>query len=182
MPCVSPYPVALIASTSSGSSSRSQLITCRIGPNVSRLSAPSPSIPPRSISVGATKVPAAVSGASGNSTTWRPAARISAMCARSGARASASMTGPTSVANRRGSPTASSRIAPSSIATMPGATSFCMHRIRSAEQRWPALSNAELNASATTCSGSAELSTIIAFMPPVSAISTGSSSRLASSR
>ena len=49
--------------------------------------------------------------------------------------------------------------------------------MRSAEQRWPALSNADDSASATTCSGSAELSTIIAFCPPVSAMSTGSSSR-----
>jgi hypothetical protein len=57
-----------------------------------------------------------------------------------------------------------------------------MHRIRKAEQRWPALSNADTSASPTTCSDSAELSTIIAFWPPVSAISTGSSSRAASRR
>ena len=62
------------------------------------------------------------------------------------------------------------------------ATSSCTHSTRSAEQRWPALSNADASASATTCSGSAELSTIIAFWPPVSAISTGASSRSASCR
>jgi hypothetical protein len=38
--------------------------------------------------------------------------------------------------------------------------------MRSAEQRWPALSNAERSRRPTTCSGSAELSTIIAFWPP----------------
>ena len=51
--------------------------------------------------------------------------------------------------------------------------SSCTHRTRSAEQRCPALLNADCTASITTCSGSAELSTIIAFRPPVSAISTG---------
>ena len=51
------------------------------------------------------------------------------------------------------------------------AMSSCTQRTRSAEQRWPALLNAEWTASMTTCSGSAELSTIIAFWPPVSAIS-----------
>ena len=49
--------------------------------------------------------------------------------------------------------------------------SSCTHSTRSAEQRWPALSNAEVSTSATTCSGSARESTIIAFWPPVSAIS-----------
>ena len=51
--------------------------------------------------------------------------------------------------------------------------SSCRQSTRSAEQRWPALSNADTSASSTTCSGSAELSTIIAFWPPVSAISNG---------
>ncbi len=137
---------------------------------------------PRSTSVGATNVPRAHAGGSGISTTLSPAARIRSTCASSPARASASITGPMSVARRRGSPMASSRIAPSSIDSISGATSSCRHRMRSAEQRWPALSNAEDSASATTCSGSAELSTIIAFWPPVSAISTGSSSRFASCR
>ena len=63
-----------------------------------------------------------------------------------------------------------------------GATSSCTHKTRSAEHRWPALSNADTSASATTCSESAELSAIIAFWPPVSAISTGSSARGASAR
>ena len=48
------------------------------------------------------------------------------------------------------------------------------HSMRSAEQRWPALLNADVSASRTTCSGSAELSTIIALTPPVSAISVAS--------
>ena len=48
------------------------------------------------------------------------------------------------------------------------------HSRRSAEQRWPALLNADVSASRTTCSGSAELSTIIALTPPVSAISVAS--------
>ena len=83
------------------------------------------------------------------------------------------MTGPTSVASDRVSPMRSSRIAPSSIGSTRSATSSCTQSTRSAEQRWPALSNADVSASATTCSGNAELSTIIAFWPPVSAISTG---------
>jgi hypothetical protein len=48
--------------------------------------------------------------------------------------------------------------------------SSCRHSTRSAEQRCPAEWNAECTASLTTCSGSAEESTIIAFWPPVSAI------------
>ncbi len=51
------------------------------------------------------------------------------------------------------------------------AISSCRHRMRKAEQRWPALSKAELITSCTTCSGKAEESTIMAFCPPVSAIS-----------
>ena len=43
--------------------------------------------------------------------------------------------------------------------------------MRSAEQRWPVLWNAETITSSITCSGSAEESTSIAFSPPVSAIS-----------
>ena len=46
--------------------------------------------------------------------------------------------------------------------------------MRSAEQRCPALLNADVSVSRTTCSGSAELSTIMAFTPPVSAISAAS--------
>ncbi len=43
--------------------------------------------------------------------------------------------------------------------------------MRCAEQRWPALWNAETMVSSTTCSGSAEESTIMALTPPVSAMS-----------
>ena len=54
---------------------------------------------------------------------------------------------------------------------MRSATSSCTHRSRSAEQRWPAERNAEVITSSVTCSGSAVASTIMALMPPVSAIS-----------
>jgi hypothetical protein len=61
--------------------------------------------------------------------------------------------------------------------------SFCRHSTRSAEQRWPELLNAEAITSATTCSGSALESTIIAFRPPVSAMKgTMGPSRAASTR
>jgi len=64
--------------------------------------------------------------------------------------------------------------------------SSCRQSTRSAEQRWPAESNAEVSASSTSCSGSAEESATRAFCPPVSAISTGglpsALSRLASCR
>ena len=53
---------------------------------------------------------------------------------------------------------------------MRGAASSCTSRIRELEQRCPALWNAEASVSATTCSGSAEESTTIAFNPPVSAM------------
>ena len=61
-------------------------------------------------------------------------------------------------------------MAPCSSSSTRGAISSCTHRMRSAEQRWPALLNAEAMTSATTCSGSALESTIIAFSPPVSAM------------
>ena len=54
---------------------------------------------------------------------------------------------------------------------MRSATSSCTQSSRSAEQRWPAERNAEVTTSSVTCSGSAVASTIIALMPPVSAIS-----------
>ena len=51
------------------------------------------------------------------------------------------------------------------------ATSSCRQSRRSAEQRWPAERKAEVTTSSVTCSGSAVASTIMALMPPVSAIS-----------
>jgi hypothetical protein len=57
------------------------------------------------------------------------------------------------------------------MASVRSATSSCRHSTRSAEQRWPALSKAEAMTSPTTCSASAEESTIMPFCPPVSAIS-----------
>ena len=85
--------------------------------------------------------------------------------------ASASITGPTWVAGSRGSPSASSRAAPAIISIMRSATSSCTQSSRSAEQRCPAERNAEVMTSSVTCSGSAVASTIMALMPPVSAIS-----------
>ena len=54
---------------------------------------------------------------------------------------------------------------------MRSATSSCTQSSRSAEQRWPAERNADVITSSVTCSGSAVASTIMALMPPVSAIS-----------
>ena len=70
----------------------------------------------------------------------------------------------------RGSPTLSASIAPAIIPIIVSATSSWTNRTRSAEQRWPALWKDEAMTSRVTCSGNAELSTIIAFWPPVSAI------------
>ncbi len=98
-------------------------------------------------------------------------------CARRAPRASicasSSMTGPTSVDSRTGSPTDSSchvarPAGPRRDRRCPAAGTAA----RSAEQRCPALLNAECTLSWTTCSGSAELSTNIAFCPPVSAMRT----------
>ena len=57
------------------------------------------------------------------------------------------------------------------MASMASATSSWRQSRRSAEQRWPAERNAEVMTSSVTCSGSAVPSTIMALMPPVSAIS-----------
>src|SRR3569623_1645051 len=65
----------------------------------------------------------------------------------------------------------SSANAPISMSITLGAISCCRNNTRRAEQRWPALLKAERITSFTTCSASAELSTIIAFWQPVSAIS-----------
>ena len=81
------------------------------------------------------------------------------------------MTGPRSVESRSGPPIDSSAVAAFSMAMIRSAISSCRHSTRKAEQRCPAESKAELRTSATTCSASAELSTISAFWPPVSAIS-----------
>ena len=86
--------------------------------------------------------------------------------------ASASITGPIWVAMARGSPTLSSlrraghHLDARRRRSPPAGTSR-----RSAEQRWPAERNAEAITSSVTCSGSAVASTIMALMPPVSAIS-----------
>ena len=124
-----------------------------------------------SMMVGGTKVPCAASGGSALCSTGRPIARILAIWASMPSRASAVMTGPISTFSASVRPIRNSASAPFSIASVRSATSSCKHRMRSAEQRWPALSKAEAMTSATTCSASAELSTIIAFCPPVSAIS-----------
>ena len=94
-----------------------------------------------------------------------------AMWASSRAFASASMTGPIWTLGSRGSPSFSSRAAPTIIAIMRSATSSWTHSSLSAEQRWPAERKAEVTTSSATCSGSAVASTIMALMPPVSAMS-----------
>ena len=86
--------------------------------------------------------------------------------------ASASITGPTSVARSCG-------VADAQLAHRAGQhleqrrrrSHSCTHSRRSAEQRWPAERNALCTTASTTCSGSAVESTTIAFRPPVSAIS-----------
>ena len=85
--------------------------------------------------------------------------------------ASAVITGPMSVDSLSVRPSESSARAPFSMVSVRSATSSCRHSTRSAEQRCPALSKADAITSATTCSAKAEESTIIAFCPPVSAIS-----------
>ena len=86
-------------------------------------------------------------------------------------KASRSMTGPTSVASRAGLPATSSLAAPWIISTTWSAMVACTHSRRRAEQRWPALRKADCITASLTCSGSAVLSTTMALMPPVSAIS-----------
>ncbi|MNY16357.1 hypothetical protein D3C86_1496180 [compost metagenome] len=103
--------------------------------------------------------------------TLRPLSRMAWMCFSMPALASASITGPMSTDRRSGLPRRLSAIAPLSISMTRSAESSCRHRTRRAEQRWPALSNADETTSITTCSVRAEESTIIAFWPPVSAIS-----------
>ena len=153
------------------SRSAGQRTTCRIGPNTSRSSRAEP------VDLeGARREEAAVRAVSGRQRHCDRAACPRAPCARrappASACASSSITGPTSVASsagiadpqlghragqhldqlaRRCRPARTARAAPSSAGRRSG-------RRRSARRR-------------TTCSGSAEESTIIAFWPPVSAIS-----------
>ena len=100
----------------------------------------------------------------------RPARRMASMWSWMVLWASAVITGPTSVESLSGLPTSSSAMAALSMVSTRSATSSCRQSTRSAEQRWPAESKAEAKTSATTCSGSAEESTISAFWPPVSAM------------
>ena len=113
--------------------------------------------------VGGTKVPWRHSPLSSSWSTRRPAVRMASMWRTMPLRASASITGPTSTDRRSGLPTLSSRMAPRSIVSTWSALSSWMHSTRSAEQRWPAESKAELSTSNTTCSASADESTTIAF-------------------
>ena len=89
--------------------------------------------------------------------------------------ASPSITGPTSVASRRGSPTRSSSIAPRSI--VEHAIGDVLLHAQDAQRRAALAGAVERGGERVgdDLLGSAELSTIIAFWPPVSAISTGSS-------
>ena len=145
-----------------------QRMTCRIGPKFSWVRSDSA---PISKIAGATKLPLVAALGSASLAISVASLVIASECASSEALASASITGPTSVARSRGSPMVSASIAPLIIASIPSATSSCRNRTRSAEQRWPALWKLDATTSRVTCSGSAELSTIIAFCPPVSAIS-----------
>ena len=107
---------------------------------------------------------------------WRRAERATARS--NAARASSSITGPTSVAGSSGSPISSVSAAPCSMRSTRSAMSSCRQSSRSAEQRWPAEPNALVSTSVTTCSARAELSTIIVLIPPVSAMN-GKSDRAA---
>ena len=59
--------------------------------------------------------------------------------------------------------------------------SSCRHSSRKAEQRWPAERKADAITSSQTCSGNAVASTIMALMPPVSAIKAAIGPSLAAS-
>ena len=91
----------------------------------------------------------------------------------SASQASLSMTGSISVASKSGN------LAHAQLRHRAGqhdlssssAMSSCTNSTRNAEQRWPALPKAESTMSSTACSMSAELSTIMQFCPPVSAMS-----------
>ena len=93
------------------------------------------------------------------------------MCCWIPSNADRSMTGPTSVAQLAVSPSTSSFAAPCTISMTWSAIASCTHNKRSAEQRWPALRKALCTTASTTCSGSAVLSTSMALIPPVSAMS-----------
>ena len=132
---------------------------------------------------GGKNTPSFSSGPSGNCA----AVSLPSSCGRhvpaAIARASSSITGPISVARSNGSPSVSSSIAPRIMSSILSATSSCRNSTRKREQRWPALSKADAITSRATCSGSAVESTIIAFMPPVSATMRGNApSRAASAR
>ena len=104
-------------------------------------------------------------------------------CATKIALASSSITGPTSVDSKPGSPTVSSSILPANSSNVRSAISLCTNKIRAAEQRCPAESKAAITASLTNCSGNADESAIKAFCPPVSAIKVASGAlRAASAR
>ena len=96
-------------------------------------------------------------------------ASMRAACSLSILSAASSITGPTSVESRAGSPTCSSAVAPAIISITLSAMSSCTNRIRAAEQRCPAEVKAEPSTSRTSCSGRVEESAISAFWPPVSA-------------
>ncbi len=169
MPSVSPVPLPAMSSSSVSSSSARQRTTCSTGPNTSSCRSLARS---SAIIVGGTKRPRGGSARpSSQRKITRPCPALSAIQRSSRCLASSSITGPTWVAGSRGSPSESSFAAPAIISIMRSATSSCTQRSRSAEQRCPAERNADVTTSSVTCSGSAVASTIMALMPPVSAIS-----------
>ena len=73
------------------------------------------------------------------------------------------MSGPKSVSSFSGNPTLIFLVAPINICIVFSYTSFCMANILKAEQRCPAELKADSITSSTTCSVSADESTIIKF-------------------
>ena len=158
-----------MSSSSASSSSARQRTTCRIGPNTSSVrSRGAVELDDGRRDVGA----AGGQRCSSSQRKRRRAARfISAIQVSSFSWPRRRSPGRHASTASRGSPTLSSRTAPISMSSMASATSSCKQSSRSAEQRWPAERNADVITSSMTCSGSAVASTIMALMPPVSAIS-----------
>ena len=142
-------------------------MTWSIGPKTSSLSWSSEFI---SKTWGATKLPLSQYSLSSTLAIKVASRVIRSTWASRAYFASMSITGPKSVSRCLGLPPLIEDMAPDSIVSTWSAISCCINRTRRAEQRCPALRNAELITSSTTCSGRAVESTIMQFWPPVSAI------------
>ena len=96
---------------------------------------------------GAKKLPCVGARRAAAARSASPRASCAPMCVRALARASSSITGPTSVASSAGSPIASSRIAPAQhLDDAVGDVVLHDTAARSAEQRWPARAEGALHA------------------------------------